>query len=216
MIEVWVFLFIIVFIRNKFIQHLKSNNIYLYQQYKIKPFLKHKSSWLPLFMLFLYIVLEILYFNNYYQISEYTNIFKSITILSYFILICQYDLYDSMYDKYKGKGLKAFVTSPFMLAIVCLFIGYALNYIAIQANSGHMPVFPTMTISTGYTDINEFTKDSFYILGGYDSKMIPLCDIFDLFGYSNLSLGDLLIRCYAFVILFFSIKKLNEKIINKI
>ena len=163
-------------------------------------------------MLLLYIILEILYFNNYYFIAEYTNIFKALTILSFFGLICQYELYDSIYDKYKGKGLKAFLTSPFILAIVCLFIGYGLNYIAIVTNGGHMPVFPTMTISTGYTDLNEFTKDSFYILGGYDSKMIPLCDIFDLFGYSNLSLGDLFIRCYAFIILFFSLKKSNKKL----
>ena len=215
MIETWFLLFLIIYIRNKFIHNLEKNNIYIYQKYKFKQLLNHWSVYPPMIMLVAYCILEILYFNNYYQIAEYTNIFKAITILSFFGLVCQYELYDSMYDKYKGKGLISFVTSSFILAIVCLFIGYSLNWVAIVANGYHMPVFPTMTISTGYTDLNEFTKDSFYILGGYDSKMIPLCDIFDLFGYSNLSLGDLFARCYVFIILFFSVKKSNKKL-NKI
>ena len=214
MIETWFLVFLIIYIRNKFIHNLERNNIYIYQKYKIKPFLKHYSSWFPILMLLLYIILEILIFNNYYKIIEYTNIFKAITILSFFGLICQYELYDSMYDKYKGKGLKAFVTSPFILAIICLFVGYSLNYVAIVSNGGHMPVFVSNTYFSGYTDIEEFTKDSFYILGDHTSKAIPLCDTIDIF-YSNLSIGDLFIRCYAFIILFFSLKKSNKKL-NKI
>jgi len=164
-------------------------------------------------MLCAYIILEIMYFNNCYYISGYTNLFKAITLFSYLGLIYQYELYDSMYDKYKGKGLIAFITSPFILAISCLFIGYLLNYIAIVLNSGHMPVFPSNTYFTSYTDIEEFTKDSFYILGNHTSKAIPLCDTIDIF-YSNLSLGDLFIRGYTFIVLYFSIK-MNQKYFNK-
>jgi len=211
LIEIWFLLFLIIHIRNKFIHNLEKNNIYIYQKYNFRQLLKHWSIYPPMIMLFTYCVLEILYFNNYYQISKYTNIFKSITILSYFGLVCKYDLYDSMYDKYKGKGFISFITSPFVLAIICLFIGYFINYIAISMNSGHMPVFPSYTFFTGYTDIEEFTKDSFYILGDHTSKAIIFCDTIDIF-YSNLSIGDLFVRCYVFIILFFSVKKSNKNL----
>jgi hypothetical protein len=149
-------------------------------------------------------------FNGYNPIERYGNIYKGITLFTYFGLIYHYELHNSMFEKYKDKGLKAFFTSPFMLAIVCLVIGYLLNYIAIAANSGHMPVFAYNTYFSGYTDINEFTQDSFYILGDYTSKAIPLCDTIDIF-YSNLSIGDLFIRAYIFNILFWSVKNSNKK-----
>ena len=150
-------------------------------------------------------------FLDNYWITQYGNIVKSITILSYFGLVCKYNLYDSAFEKYKNKGLIGFLTSPFMFAIVALGIGYLLNYIAITANGGHMPVFPSYTYFTGYTDPESFTEDSFYILGDHTSKAIPLCDTIDIF-YSNLSIGDVFVRGYAFILLYFSIRNANKTV----
>jgi hypothetical protein len=113
-------------------------------------------------------------------------------------------------QKYEDKGLIGFITSPFILAIVCLCIGYLLNFIAIQANGGHMPVFASNTYFSGYTTIESIAQDKFYILGDHTSKAIPLCDTIDIF-YSNLSIGDVFVRCYTYIILFFSIKFSNKK-----
>ena len=209
MIETWLILFLILFIRNKFIENLERNNCYLYKQYDMSLIFKHWSIIIPVFMLILYIIFEILILNKYYAFLPYCKLYKQITLFSYFGLVYKYDLCISMYQKYRDKELISFVTSPFILSILCLSIGYLLNYIAIQANFGHMPVFPSCTYSTGYTDINSFTKDTFYILGDNNSKLIPLCDIYDIY-ISNISIGDMFVRMNIFIILLFSIKKSNE------
>ena len=120
-----------------------------------------------------------------------------------------YEKIHEIYQKYRDKGFIAFITSPFSLAIFCLCVGYFFNYIAIVSNNNHMPLFNDLSYWSGYTDIHSFTVDSFYILGDYKSKYIIFCDIIDL-GYTTLSIGDVFIRFYPFVILFFSIKKSNE------
>lgn len=209
MIETWFLVFLIVFLRNKFVQNLEKNNIYLYRQYNLKNIFKHWSIIPPLIMLIVYIIFEAMVFMDYRQIIEYGTVFKQITLLSYLALIVKYELYDSAFGECQKSEIKSFITSPFFFAVVCLSIGYLLNYAAISANGGHMPVFPDLTIATGYTDIDEFTDNSFYILGGFDSKMIPFCDILDI-GFSNLSIGDVFVRMYAFIILYFSIKKSNK------
>lgn len=160
-------------------------------------------------MLWIYIIAEVMIFNNNYWITQYGTQIKQITLFSYLGLVIKYNLYDSMNVKQKNELIR-FVKSPFVIAIVCLLIGYLLNYIAIVANSGHMPVFPSNTYFTGYTDVESFTKDSFYILGDHTSKVIPLCDTIDIF-YSNLSLGDVFVRIYVAILIYFSIKRVNEK-----
>lgn len=164
--------------------------------------------YLPLLMLCIYIIAEILIFNDQYWITQYGTQIKQLTLLSYLGLALKYYLYDS--EKENQSEWMRFFTSPFVIAITCLVTGFILNGIAITLNSGHMPVFASTTYFTGYTDVNSFTEDSFYILGDQNSKAIPLCDIYDIY-YSNLSLGDIFVRAYAFLLLFFSIKRINKK-----
>jgi len=209
MIETWLILFLIIFIRNKFIQKLEKENVYLWKQYNMKLVFKEIYIYLPLLFLILYLILEVLIFNNITWFLPYGAIIKQVTLLSYLGLIVRYELYNSMYEKYRDKGFIAFITSPFSLAIFCLCVGYFFNYIAIVSNNYHMPLFNDLSYWSGYTDIHSFTVDSFYILGDYKSKYIIFCDIIDL-GYTTLSIGDVFIRFYPFVILFFSIKKSNE------
>ena len=184
--------------------------VFLYSWKKkldIKLLFKDWPIYFPLFMLCLYIVAEILIFNDQYWITQYGTQVKQVTLLSYLGLVLKNKLFDSGNEN--KNELIRFLTSPFMIAIICLVIGYSLNWIAISANDGHMPVFPSYTYFTGYTDVNSFAEDSFYILGDHTSKVIPLCDTIDIY-YSNLSIGDVFVRAYVFILIYFSIKKSNK------
>ncbi|MCE5220164.1 MAG: DUF5317 domain-containing protein [Clostridium sp.] len=180
-----------------------------HKKLNIKLLFESWPIYLPLCMLCLYIIAEILIFNDQYWITQYGSQIKQITLLSYLGLVLKYKLYDS--ENTNQSELKRFLTSPFIIAIICLVIGYSMNFIAITMNSGHMPVFPSTTYFTGYTDSSSFTKDSFYVLGDSTSKAIPLCDIYDIY-YSNLSLGDVFVRCYVFLLIYHSIRRINKNI----
>lgn len=73
-----------------------------------------------------------------------------------------------------------------------------------------MPVYPTLSKITGYYKAGAFEKvNDIHILLGGSSKLWYLSDIFDL-GYSVLSIGDILIRIFVVIIIYSSIKKLNN------
>jgi len=211
MIETWGMLFLIIFIRNKFIQKLERNGVYLWKQYNINLIFKNWSFYPPIILLVLYLILEVMMLNNIIWFLEYSTIIKQLTLLSFLGLVIEYNLYDSYFEKYKENGLKAFLTSPFIFAMISLCIGLILNYIAVFSNNGHMPLFISFSYATGYADIQELTKDTFYILGDHTSKMIFLCDTIDLFGFSNLSIGDLFVILCMTTILYCSVKQTNIK-----
>ena len=211
MIETWLILFLIIFIRNKFIQKLERNGVYLWKQYDINLIFKNWSFYPPIILLVLYLILEVMMLNNIIWFLEYSTIIKQLTLLSFLGLVIEYELYDSYFEKYKGNGLKAFLTSPFIFAMISLCIGLLMNYIAVINNNGHMPLFISFSYATGYADIQALTKDTFYILGDHTSKMIFLCDTIDLFGFSNLSIGDLFIILCMTTILYCSVKQINIK-----
>jgi len=211
MIETWGMLFLIIWIRNKFIQKLERNKVYLWKQYDIKLLFKHWSIYPSFILLILYLILEVMMLNNIIWFLEYSTIIKQLTLLSFLSLVIEYELYDSYFEKYKGKGLIAFLTSPFIFCIINLCIGLILNYIAVFSNNGHMPIFLSFSYATGYADIQELTKDTFYILGDHTSKMIFFCDTLDILGLSNLSIGDLFVILCMTTILYCSVKKVNIK-----
>ena len=211
MIETWGMLFLIIFIRNKFIQKLERNGVYLWKQYNINLIFKNWSFYPPIILLVLYLILEVMMLNNIIWFLEYSTIIKQLTLLSFLGLVIEYELYDSYFEKYKGNGLKAFLTSPFVFAMVSLCIGLILNYIAVFSNNGHMPIFLSFSYATGYADIQALTKDTFYILGDHTSKMIFFCDTLDILGLSNLSIGDLFVILCMTTILYFSVKQTNMK-----
>ena len=84
-----------------------------------------------------------------------------------------------------------------------------------------MPVFPTLSYLTGYGKVEAFDKvNDIHILGNSSTKLKFLTDIFDI-GYSILSIGDVFIRLYVFIIIYSVIKEINvertkENLINKI
>ncbi|GAA0126598.1 DUF5317 family protein [Clostridium sp. CTA-19] len=162
--------------------------------YKIKPIFKTWQIYPPIFLEIICFILQINIFRgNYHTIIYFKNI-KTIYLMSYIFLILKYKEY-----------VQAIIGSVF------IFIGSFLNKIAILKNNGKMPVFPTLSYKTGYATKEAFNivKD-IHILGDENSSVIFLTDIFDL-GYSVLSIGDILIRAYVFIIIYTSIKLESKK-----
>lgn len=91
-------------------------------------------------------------------------------------------------------------------------LGTMLNNLVIHANSGKMPVFPTLSLKTGYFNSAALnTIDSLHVLGSSATKLKFLSDYIDT-GTSILSIGDLIIRLFFIIILYYTIKKANIKI----
>ena len=85
---------------------------------------------------------------------------------------------------------------------------------AIKFNGGFMPVFPKLSYLTGYAKVDSFNKvNDIHILGSSNTKVKFLTDIFDL-GYSVLSIGDIFIRAFVFIIIFSSVREINKSLTN--
>jgi len=151
-------------------------------------------------MAILYIYLESTIWQGNYSLIKYSNVFKT-AYLSCFLVLAVY--YDQMKVFFQGIGF--------------VVLGTVLNTITIKANSGKMPVYPTLTYFTGYVKpamfINTTKYGDFHILGDAYSKMIPFCDIWDV-GYMCFSIGDIFCRLFAFLIIYYSIKASNKILIK--
>ncbi len=205
MVEFILGTFIVVLIRNRIVSNInKKAGVELYPVYNLKPIFRHWSIFPPLVMMLCYIALEICVFQRNYWFIPYQQPFKTITLLSYLPLIFKYRLYESAWTRLKQKhDFINIITSPMGIGAVCLFLCSLLNHIAISANNG-MPIFPSLTLWTGYMDKQLF-DDGLHILGNFNTKHIWACDIFDV-GYSIMSIGDIFTRLYVSIVLYFSIK----------
>jgi hypothetical protein len=146
-----------------------------------------------LFMECFYIFLEISIFMGNYSCVKYATIFKMFYLYAYLILIIKYKRY-----------FEAIVGSVFII------IGSLLNKIVIATNNGKMPVFPSLSYYTGYVKKGVIAyDDGLHIFGDSSTNMKFLSDIFDV-GYSILSLGDVFIRVFVFIVVVSTIKILND------
>lgn len=159
---------------------------------KIKPLFKSWTIYPVLFLELVYLIVQVNIFMDNYVAINYVGILKTLYLCSYLPMIFKYRQY-----------ISAIIGSIFVI------IGGLLNDIAISANNGFMPVFPTLSFFTGYAKIEAFDKvNDIHILGDSSTKLKPLTDIFDL-GYSVLSIGDIFIRVYVFIIIYNVVKQLN-------
>jgi len=213
LIETWIIVFLIIYIRNKFIHNLEKNNIHLYQQYNVKLIFKHISIIPPLLFLLFYLFLEYTTFIGWHYFLQYSYIIKTATLLSYIPLIYTYKLFENENPKYINNDIMKIITSPMVKSGLCLYIGTILNKIALYYNNNQMPTYPSVAFWTGYIKPGGFI-DGIHILGTPYSAIIPLCNIFDLWGIGVLSIGDVIIRFYVVFILYHSIKRSN-KILTK-
>jgi len=195
--------------------------IWIIKGYKLSDILKLFKHWTmyPVIltclahMYFIYLII-----CGQYWFLEYATYIKTISLLFYIILIFKYKLIDISIFKNinlkKNGQLTTSLTSPVVLGGLCTIIGSQLNKMAMFYNNGKMPVFPTSSLSIGYSKIDMFEKtflfNDFHILGNYiTTKLIFLCDTWDIF-IAILSPGDIFIRFYVSVVLYYSIKQHKE------
>lgn len=159
---------------------------------KIKPLFKSWAIYPVLFMEVVYFIVQANIFMENYEVIKYASVLKTIYLCSYLPLVFIFRQY-----------IVAIIGSIFVI------IGGILNDIAIAANNGFMPVFPTLSYLTGYAKLDAFSKvNDIHILGDETTKLKILTDIFDI-GFSVLSIGDIFIRFYAFLIIYNVVKSLN-------
>jgi len=131
-------------------------------------------------------------FGNY-AFVRYAPILKSASLYSLLIPVLVYKLY-----------IPALAGSGFIV------LGSILNELVKHANGGKMPVFPTLSRLTGYFNEEAIASSSLHVLGNSETKLKFLCDYIDI-GYSVLSIGDLLIHFFTFIIFFFVMKTVTKQ-----
>jgi len=183
--------------------HIKLGKFQIHKEsYNIKPILNRWSIYPVIFMSIFYVYLQYTIMNQNYYFLQYQHIIKNAILGSYMILGLDVLL---RYEKYK----------EYIVACCSLLCGFTLNKIVMYFNQGKMPIFPDVSYSTGYTQydmiMNASKYGDFHILGDHMTNLIFLSDIFD-FGTCIWSLGDVLCRLFAFLIVYYSAKAISEYI----
>lgn len=166
--------------------------------YKIIPLFKSWAIYPVIVMQIISVIIYITLFRGNYEFLKYMNIIKILYVCSYFPMVFKY-------SQYKNA----------IIGSISMIIGGFLNDIAIKANGGMMPVFPKLSYVTGYVKRDSFIKaHDIHMLGGVNTNLKFLTDIFDV-GYTVLSIGDVFIRIYVFIIIFGVIKSINKALVCK-
>lgn len=161
--------------------------------YNLKYLWKEKAFY-PLFICEgCFWVTQALLFSGNYTLLPYAAFFKGFYLCTTLFIVYRFELY-----KYALIGASAVI------------LGGWCNDLAIFANDGKMPVFPTLSYWTGYVTPEMFgVADQLHILGSRATKFKLLTDFFDT-GYSILSLGDILIRVFPFIVIYQGLKSASS------
>lgn len=163
--------------------------------YKIKPVLKAYALYPYLTVELLYLFLQVNILLHNYSFIQYTAYLKSLYLYALILPMLYYKLYK---PGLVGSGL--------------IIIGTALNKFVMAANGGKMPVFASLSKLTGYySETAILTADSIHIEGNVLTKYKFLSDFIDI-GWSILSIGDLFIHLFTFIIVFYTIKECNIRL----
>jgi hypothetical protein len=161
------------------------------KKYPLLPFFKSWVVYPILFSLGFYIMLEIMIFKGNYQWVQYSQAIHFGILLVYVCPALKFELY-----------------IPSLIGTGSMVAGSILNQIAIYSNHGKMPIFPSLSYLTGYVNpwmLKQLSQ--MHILGDAHIRLYFLTDILDL-GYTILSVGDILIRVFPFLVVYYSVKKL--------
>ncbi len=160
--------------------------------YKIKPLFKSYVFY-PYFLVeILYIIVQISTFMNNYSFVKYSTIISMLFMYSMIIPMLFYKLYK--------QGL---------IGSSLILIGTMLNKFVMAQNGGKMPVYASISRLTGYyNELALISVDSTHMIGDGSVKFKILTDYIDI-GWSILSIGDLLIHSFTFIIVYFSIREIN-------
>lgn len=164
--------------------------------YQVKPVFNIWWIYPPLLFTTYYIFLNIKILLGYYEAIQYASIIETLYILSFIPIILKLKLYKSA-----------------IWGSLAIFAGSLLNKIAMFYNGGKMPVYPSLSYITGYVKPDSFSRvNDIHILGDSNTKLKFLTDIFDI-GYSILSVGDIFIRLFTFILIYDSIKTMKGRAI---
>lgn len=160
------------------------NPKYLFKTWTIYPFLCVEA---------IHVFFKItVFFDNYYFV-QYAYALKQSYLYTLLIPMFYFSLYKS--------GL---IGSAFIL------LGTFLNKFVMHMNGGKMPVYPSLSYLTGYVDRDNFSLASgIHMKGTSECSYKILSDWID-FGSSVMSIGDLLVMVYAFLIIYNTIKIMNK------
>lgn len=161
--------------------------------YKLKPLFKSWAIYPILAYEMFYMFLTIKVFMEDYSLVKYSKMFTTFYLLCFLFLVIKHQLYNSA-----------------IIGSISILFGSALNKVVIAANEGRMPVFPTLSYYTGYSKRGSFPNvDNLHILGDGTTKFKFLTDFIDT-GYCIMSIGDIFIHFFSFIIIYNLIKQLNN------
>ena len=163
------------------------------KHYSIRPIVKAYALY-PLALLEVgYWALQITVFMHNYYFIQYASYVKSAYLYVMFIPIIVYKLY-----------------KPALCGSASVLVGTGLNKLVMSANGGKMPVYATLSLYTGYyNETPMLTPGNIHCVGTAATKLKILTDYIDV-GFCILSVGDLFVHAFIFIILFYTIKSLNK------
>ena len=142
--------------------------------------------------IFLFFQINILSGN--YNYVAYSSFMKNGFIYSLLVPIIFYGLY-----------------KPALLGSAGIIFGTMLNNFVIAQNGGKMPVFASLSKWTGYFNAQAIQAvNGIHTIGNAQTKFWFLSDFIDV-GFSILSIGDIFIHAFTFIIIFNTIKAVDKK-----
>jgi len=163
--------------------------------YKIKPIFKAYTLYPYAIVELLYLLLQLSIFMHNYSFVQYSKIINSVYLYTLIIPIMFYKLY-----------------KPGIFGSVLIMIGTLLNKFVIIQNGGKMPVYASLSKLTGYYNKSAIQAvDSIHIIGNESTKFKFLTDYIDI-GSSILSIGDLFIHSFIFIVIYYTIKEINKSL----
>ena len=99
----------------------------------IKPIFKTWHIYPIVVLEIISVIGQVMIFNENYQMLRIVSFLKTIYLTSYLFLVFKYEIYNIA-----------------LIGAACVFGGGILNDVAIKANDGFMPVFPSISYMTGY------------------------------------------------------------------
>ena len=165
-----------------------------WKHYQIKPVFRSWSVYPILLMQIILVVFQFSVFFDTYYFVRFAPILDPGIIASFVFSIFVYKLY-----------------KPAVIGSSSVVLGTLLNNFVMAQNGGKMPVFPTLSYFTGYVTPDVFASvEGRHILGSEATRFAFLSDYIDV-GYSILSIGDVLIHLFSFILLYATIKAANQR-----
>lgn len=161
---------------------------------RLKPVLKAYALYPYLCVELFYLFFQInIIFDNYFFV-QYTRYIQNLHLYALMIPLFYYKIY-----------------KPGIIGSGLIVLGSLSNKFVMMHNGGKMPVFASLSKFTGYYNESAFgIADDIHVIGTELTRYKYLSDFIDV-GWSILSIGDLLIHSFTFIIIYYTIKVLNKK-----